>query len=397
MRLPLLRTLSVACVLVAASDCLAQDGISDEKLAGFVRAMNADDWKVREQARDELTRIMLSPLADLETRLSMAFDRNRQVEIAEEIAAITLPNLHKLEASLQDPDLTPEQIESISNVAYKLFARGPRGAMGVSFGGSRTRGEGVMIGSPVPGFDSMRVFQAGDSLRKIGGLSINSDLEARIAIVSYDPGATVEVEFVRAGEVRTDRLVLGDFSKLQNSRALDASTMRRAWRLRVDRLRNQTTVTIATPASTSRYNNAVQLERLEAGRARLEQQSATLQVSITPLNIDAGGSSREMVTRPEEEFSLSTDDATNPHRDAIANLTNQINQYDRQMKQIENQLREANLNPAERARLKNNLGNFALAIESMRQERRALRAAGVEEVGNETTAVDEDPKQQPDR
>lgn len=389
--------MSIVCVFAAAPCCVAQEGVSDEKLAAFVQAMNAEDWKTREEARDELTRIMLAPLADLETRLSMAFDRNRQVEIADEIAAITLPNLHKLEKRLQEPDLTPEQIESISNVAFKLFARGPRGAMGVSFGGSRAQGEGVMIGSPVPGFDSMRVFQPGDSLRKIGGVTISSDLEARIAIVSYDPGSTVEVEFVRAGEVRTDRLVLGDFSKLQNSRMLDASTMRRAWRLRVDRLRNQTTVTIPTPTAASRFTNAVQLERLEAGRARLEQQKATLQVSITPLNIDAGGSSRDLATRPEEEFSLSTDDATNPHRDAIANLTNQINQYDRQMKQIEGQLREPNLNPAERARLKKNLENFALAIDSMRQERRKLRAAGVEEVGNETTAVDEGDKPQPDR
>lgn len=389
--------MSIVCVLAAAPCCVAQEGVSDEKLAAFVRAMDAQDWKTREEAREELTRIMLAPLADLETRLAMAFDRNRQVEIADEIAAITLPNLHKLEKRLQEPDLTPEQIESISNVAFKLFARGPRGAMGVSFGGSRAQGEGVMIGSPVPGFDSMRVFQPGDSLRKIGGVTISSDLEARIAIVSYDPGSTVEVEFVRAGEVRTDRLVLGDFSKLQNSRMLDASTMRRAWRLRVDRLRNQTTVTIPTPASASRFTNAVQLERLEAGRARLEQQKATLQVSITPLNIDAGGSSRDLVTRPEEEFSLSTDDATNPHRDAIANLSNQINQYDRQMKQIEGQLREPNLNPAERARLKKNLENFALAIDSMRQERRKLRAAGVEEIGNETTSVDEGDKPQPDR
>jgi hypothetical protein len=328
-------------------------------------------------------------LAELETRLAAAVDRNVQVALADEIAAVTLPNLHKLEAALQEPGLSPEQIESLSNIAFRLFARGPRGAMGVSFAGSRSRGDGVLIGGPVAGFDSMRVFQPGDSLRKIGGATINNDLEARIAIVSFDPNDAVEVEFVRAGEVRTDKLVLGDFSKLQNSRQLDNNTLRRSWGLRIDRVRKQQSMTIMPPASETRHANAVQLERLEAGGERLEQQQATLQVRVAPLNVDAGGSARDLTSRPEEEFALSTDDASNPNRKAIEDLTAQINQYDRQIKQMEAQLRDANLNPAERLRLKNGIRNLTTMMENVRNDRRLLRAAGVKEVGDQTTSVDE--------
>ena len=398
MPLTFLRTMSIVCVLTAATGCVfAEDGISDAKLGGYVKAMNAEDWKVRENAREELARLMLAPLADLETRLSMAFDRNRQIEISEEIAAITLPNLRKLETKLKDRDLTPEQIEAMSDIAFKLFDRGPRAAMGVSFAGSRSRAEGVVIGDPVAGFDSMRVFQPGDTLRKINDMTVVTDLDARIAIVSYDPGEAVDVEFVRAGEVRTDRLTLGDFGKLQGNRSLDKPTLRRAGRLRVDRLCSQTTMTIPTPATSTRYTNAVQLERLEAGRARRELEKATIQVSVNPLNVDAGGSQRELVTRPEEEFSLSTDDATNPFRDAITNLTTQINQYDRQIKQLESQLRDPNLNLRERADIKRRLEQTISAMNNVRDERRKLRAAGVEEVGNETSSVDEGQKQAPDR
>jgi chromosome segregation ATPase len=128
-----------------------------------------------------------------------------------------------------------------------------------------------------------------------------------------------------------------------------------------------------------------------------ELEKATIQVSVNPLNVDAGGSQRELVNRPEEEFSLSTDDATNPFRDAITNLSNQINQYDRQIKQLESQLRDPNLNLRERADIKRRLEQTISAMNNVRDERRKLRAAGVEEVGNETSSVDEGQKQAPDR
>lgn len=371
----------------AHADEQASNIISDAKLAAMVRDMNAREWKTRDAARQELANELLGPLAQLELAQSSAVDRNRQIELADTIAAITLPNLRKLEAALQDTTLTPEQFEGISNIAFKLFVRGPRGAMGVSFAGSRNIENGVVIGNPVPGFDSMRVFQAGDSLRKIGATIITNDLEARVAIVSYDPGDSVEVEFIRAGEVRVDTVRLGDFAKLQNTtRPLDENTMRRSWRLRVDRLRKQQQASITVPASPARYNAALQAERIEASRARMEQ-SPTLQVVVTPLNVDEGGSQRSITTRPEDDFMLATDDKTNPNRQAIAELTRQIGQYEGAIKQLETQLRDQNLNPFQRADMKRRVEQFQQSINGMKDERRKIRVKGVEALGEETSAA----------
>lgn len=378
-----LAALFAGCAL--APSAFAQDttGISDDKLAAMVRQMDAADWAQREAARQSLADVMLSPLAALEEALAMAVDRNKQIELADRIGAITLPNLRKLETSLQDTSLSPEQMEALNTIAYKLFSRGPRGAMGVSFAGTRNATDGVIIGGPVAGFDSMRVFQPGDVLRRVGGLPITNDLEARVAIVSYDPLDRVEVEFARGGEVRTDLLMLGDFSKLQNSRALDESTMRRAWRLRVERLRKETRQAVPAPTTSLRYSNALQNERIEAGRQRSEQ-TGTLRASVTPLNVDGGGSSRVLTSRPDDDFALLADDESNPNRDSIALLTKQISRLESAITQVEAQLRDQNLNAFQRANLKQQLIQNQRMLENNREERRRLRALGVQQIGSDS-------------
>lgn len=143
-------------------------------------------------------------------------------------------------AQLRRSDLSPEQRERLMDLGPDSLGRRPRAALGVQFAGlglddDVSDDRGVLLGGAVEGFDSHGKLQAGDILTVIGGERVLDQVTARAAIISADPGDTLEVELIRGDRTLKIPVTLGDFARLNgNARRLDGD-FAAAWAVRVRR------------------------------------------------------------------------------------------------------------------------------------------------------------------
>lgn len=154
-------------------------------------------------------------------------------------ASLTVADVEQLLAS---ESLSPEARQRLMRVGASLFMRAPRAAMGVTFDATQRAGDGgagaewgVAVGGTQRGFDSERVLRQGDIVRAIAGEPVREILDARAAIVSFDPGTEVQLDIERDGEAMTVSLRLGDYRSLPRMPSLDEGFLRVAWDVRVRR------------------------------------------------------------------------------------------------------------------------------------------------------------------
>jgi hypothetical protein len=171
-----------------------------------------------------------------QVRLLDAEDLGTREDAALRIASDPRTNLALVERMLSQGgmSLSPEQRERLTRLATGFFRNEPRAGMGVSFARFDGR-EGVEIAGTVEGFDARRVLRPGDIIRSMSGIPVRFNDEARAVILSHDPGETISVEVVRAGEVRTLSVVLGRFSDLRNAAEPEDAVLAGAWELRCAR------------------------------------------------------------------------------------------------------------------------------------------------------------------
>lgn len=177
--------------------------------------------------------------ASLESLISKLDDASLAVR---ESAMSDIRNLQGLtigaiEQCLRKETLSAEQRARLSRVGQSLFMNEPRAAMGVRFAGMGEDDEGqVQVSEPTQGWDSARVLRPWDVIRSIGGLRVRSQSQAKAAIVSYDPGQTVELDIIRNGQPGTVRVRLGNYFDLNNGIGLQASVLEAAWSVRSARM-----------------------------------------------------------------------------------------------------------------------------------------------------------------
>lgn len=186
-------------------------------------------------------------LAELVQRLGAdaLSDREAASQALRADSAITLPMIESLIAG--NGELTPEQVERLSQVGEVMFGRQRRAAMGVSFSWGEDVHDGVQISGTINGFDSQRVLQPGDVIQSIDGVRLLNQSQTRAVIVSHSPGDSVTLRVIRGGEPMTVNLTLGDYADLeQRSRggfnqgfagqdSTWRATLRQAWNVRLAR------------------------------------------------------------------------------------------------------------------------------------------------------------------
>lgn len=161
-------------------------------------------------------------------------ERERATDAIRNAPGLTLRDVEGL---ARREALTPEQRVRLSQVGQAVFMREPRAAMGVQFAGTMDEADGqVQINAPTQGFDSARVLRAMDIIRTIDGIRIHNNAEARAAIISHDPGDTVQLDIIRNGQPGTVRIRLGNYADLRNSYGLQRDALESGWRLRSARL-----------------------------------------------------------------------------------------------------------------------------------------------------------------
>lgn len=256
-RFPIATTLLAALALIGAP-------ASADSFEDLLARLDADELIVRENATDELRRLMGADTDPQAIESAHALER----ESAE---------------ALRTRDLSLEQKLRLLDAMRDRFFRTPRGAMGVQFVQMQPRPMGVELERVVEGFPAgdQGILKRGDVITSVAGISLvgaefaqlrGNGLSAaaerlRYIVISHDPGDTVEMTVLRphavAGErplnpaqaaavpgggdlitegpgknadVLTVRVPLGSFERLQQGAMLDPRLLNSAWKERVDRL-----------------------------------------------------------------------------------------------------------------------------------------------------------------
>jgi len=138
----------------------------------------------------------------------------------------------------RDGDLA-EVLARFEISAMAAFFAGPRAGLGITYDQSPSS-MGVRLGGTVPGFDAHEKLRDGDIVMSISGIPVQAgSMDLPVAISSHLPGETAVIELVRAGEPMEVGVELGRRVDLNSARRLNEPVVRRAWALRLDRLRGQ--------------------------------------------------------------------------------------------------------------------------------------------------------------
>jgi len=316
-------------------------------LEPIIQRLDSDDLKVRDRAS-----------VDLRTDPKLSLDQ--------------------LQARIADHSrpLTPEQLLRMNQVAVALFRETPRAAMGVSF--ARIVPGGVELGLVIDQFDARRVLRVGDVIAEMGGIPIVSLDDARAVIVSHDPGDEMKVIFSRGGEPQQGVVRLGSFRELQNAYNLNDSILREAWVIRCDRLAQQgqqgqpQAAPIEAGITHSQWVLAKTLEDAAVNRRMRQDAEAPPQEAVLDgADVLVGGGA----LRPLDEIPL-LDFAVNGQRriqspDALR-IQQEIDNYQQQLRNIDQRLRQGNLNEAQRRAFMQSSQHFRGLITRKRAEQQKL-------------------------
>lgn len=201
-----------------------------------------------------------TPATDLEAaRAAVAdlaseswLDRKAASDVLEQLARALRPEtaLHTLEtalaewladrgASAEGEGDRAEVLARFELEAKQAFFNAPRAGLGITY--DRTPADrGVRLGDTVANFDAHGKLRAGDIVLALSGAPIKSgSMDLPVSIASHLPGEETVISLLRNGEPMEVTVTLGRRKDLRSVAALDERVLRRAWALRMDRLRGQ--------------------------------------------------------------------------------------------------------------------------------------------------------------
>lgn len=276
--------------------------------------------------------------------------------------------LPELERLLTAGELDAEQSIRLAEAAVDVFARSPRAAMGIRFGGLIEGG--VLIQSTVAdaGFDAETKLAANDVIVEAGGRPMLEQNDLRIAILSRNPGETLPVRVRRNGNIIELDIVLGDLRDLAVP-ALDDTTARLAWEARMTRR--------GIDAS---WGGPIM--RLTEGG------STDLRVTRTPEGLEPGGelrrdsfrggAPRQLSARDRVRMLRPPDAGGEPMQRArlmqqLALLRLEQQNFARRIASNERVIRDPSLSPERRAALVADIERFRTRMDDLDAEMRELR------------------------
>ncbi|MEQ8845203.1 MAG: PDZ domain-containing protein [Phycisphaerales bacterium] len=217
---------SLAAMVLAATagwSMAAQSIDRDAQLAReAVERLTSDAWTERIDASATLL------------ELARSIDGERSLAVLEDALQAWLAT------TKDDADSTGDVAEVFARfefAASEAFYNSPRAGLGITYDQSPAE-IGVRLGGTVPGFDAHEKLRSGDIVLSLSGIPIEGGTpDLPVAIASHQPGEQAEIELIRDGERTSVMVTLGRREDLNSARRLDEPVLRRAWAMRMDRLR----------------------------------------------------------------------------------------------------------------------------------------------------------------
>lgn len=144
-----------------------------------------------------------------------------------------LMSLEQAETLLLDRSLTAEQRLRLEQVALGIFLRGPRAALGISFGGNHP--EGTVIARTVEGFHAAEVLRPNDVVLAADGIRTDIEDALRVAILARSPGEVMQISLLRDGQPMEVSVTLGSFINLSSAMRPPEDSLFSAWSIRQSR------------------------------------------------------------------------------------------------------------------------------------------------------------------
>jgi len=209
---------------------------------------------------------------------------------ARERASSDLQNrAEELERFAENPEniarLSPEQRARVASVLRQRFFQSPRAGLGVSFEPTPDN-SGVRINRVLENFPVSDFLEVGDVLERARGIDLagpqttRATTTLRYAILSLEPGETLEVAVRRDGETVEMEIPTGSYAALGNPAAINARMLENAWRVRERRLGLVPARAAPMPAAEARRWNEKYAPRIDvpgvlpAGRPAAEAAAA---------------------------------------------------------------------------------------------------------------------------
>ncbi len=169
------------------------------------------------------------PIAELIARLDSPVFAARSRAMVDLLQREDL-TLDAAEWLLTEPDLSAEQRLRLERVALEIFARGPRGAVGIRF---PPEADGpVRIQDVLDGFPASGVLRAGDQILEADGMAMARQATFRAAILSHAPGELMPMTLLRDGARLEVEVPLSSFAALTGAAPPRPGDLLAAWTLR---------------------------------------------------------------------------------------------------------------------------------------------------------------------
>lgn len=221
------RQSAAACALLVATVCgfaqQAQGPTADlEAARAAVADLASESWLDRTAASDVLEQLARALRAD--TAL-----RTLETALADWLA--------DRGASTDGEGDRAEVLARFELEAMEAFFNAPRAGLGITYDATPTT-RGVRLGNTVERFDAHGKLRAGDVVLALSGSPVESgSMDLPVAIASHLPGEETVISLLRNGEPMEIAVTLGRRENLQTVRRLEETVLRRAWTIRMDRLR----------------------------------------------------------------------------------------------------------------------------------------------------------------
>lgn len=228
------------------------------------------------------------PIAELIARLDSPVFAARSRAMVDLLQREDL-TLDAAEWLLTAPDLSAEQRLRLERVALEIFARGPRGAVGIRF---PPEADGpVRIQDVLAGFPASVVLRAGDQILEADGMAMTRQAIFRAAILSHAPGEVMPMTLLRDGARLEVEVQLSSFAALTGAAPPRPGDLLAAWTLRRarDRVEPLDAPIVPRPAP------VIGADALhEPGSRAWESAFAT---GDAPAGLRVGGQARESIDR----------------------------------------------------------------------------------------------------
>lgn len=218
------RQLVAVGLLAAACPGLAQSAADEATARDAVSRLASEKWSERIAASGDL--------------IDLA--RGMDPELALRVLENALSDW--IAEHADDPDRDGDLAEVLARfelAAMDAFMNAPRSGLGITYDTTPTT-RGVRLGGTVRGFDAYDKLREGDIVLAFSGSPVESgSMDLPVAIASFLPGETSLITLVRGGEEMQVEVELGTREDLRSARPLQDPVLRRAWAMRMDRLRGE--------------------------------------------------------------------------------------------------------------------------------------------------------------